>query len=672
MKKIIALIGNQNSGKTTLFNHLTGSNQHVGNFPGVTVEKKSGVLKKHPDYEIVDLPGIYSLSPYSSEEVLTRNFLIQDDVAGIINIVDATNLERNLYLTLQIAELGIPTVIALNMMDEVQSCGNSIHAEKLPEHLGMDVVPISASKHQGIDELLLHLCRITENNIKPLKYDFCDGEVHRAIHAISHIVEAKANQFSIPVRFAAAKIVEGDTQIMDWLHLSNSERDIIEHISKEMEDLSELDREALMADMRYRYIESICKDTVSRFCTTKEQRRTVKIDRWLTHKFFAIPLFLTIMSLVFFLSFGFIGSTISSGFEILIDQVITLTNQVLTKLAINPTIHSLIVDGALTGIGSVLSFLPLILLLFFFLSILEDTGYMARIAFVMDRLLRKIGLSGKSFVPMLIGFGCSVPAVMATRTLLGERDKKLTMILIPFMSCSAKLPIYALFTAAFFPSHQTLVMISLYFTGMGIAILVGLLLKNSIFKGDSTPFILELPAYRFPSPTSVFLHMYDKAKDFIRRAFTIIFLATIVIWFLQSFDFRLNQVTDSTQSILAGIGLFIAPIFSPLGFGNWQASTAILTGLSAKEAVVSTMAVLLGTDHPEGLFATLKTLFQPLEAFSFLVFTLLYMPCVATLAAIRREMNSLSKAGLVMLFQTAVAWITAFAVYRVGLLLGLG
>lgn len=670
MKYKVALIGNQNSGKTTLFNHLTGSNQHVGNFPGVTVERKSGFSKLNKNYEIVDLPGIYSLSPYSSEEAVTRDFLLSGNVDGIINIVDATNLERNLYLTLQIMELGIPMVIALNMMDEVTSCGNSIDIEKMQDNLGIPVVPISASRKQGISDLMEILDKVTGEGIKPKKYDFCTGEVHRAIHAISHIIEPKAKEHNIPVRFAASKISEGDEPLVQKLGLTDTEIDIIEHICDEMETELQTDREAALADMRYLFIENLCKSVVTKICDTNEVIRTVKIDKWLTHKYLGIPIFLAVMSAIFFLTFGIFGGTLSALFEAFIEKVIEFADSGLAYLDINPAMHSLIIDGALGGVGSVLSFLPTILILFFFLSILEDTGYMARVAFVMDRFLRKIGLSGKSFVPMLIGFGCSVPAIMATRTLASERDRKMTMILIPFMSCSAKVPIYALFTAAFFSSYKAVVMTGLYITGIVIAVLCGLILKNTIFKGDSTPFLLELPSYRFPSPKSVFLHIYDKARDFIKRAFTIIFIATIIIWFFQSFNFRLNMVSDSADSMLAIIGSIIAPLFAPLGFGDWKSATAIITGLSAKEAVVSTFAVLTNSVDGAGLYSSLASIFSPLRAMSFLIFVLLYMPCAATLAAIKREMNSFWKASMVMFFQTAVAWVTAFIFYRGALLLG--
>ncbi len=670
MKTVIALIGNQNSGKTTLFNQLTGSNQHVGNFPGVTVEKKSGGIRKYKEMELVDLPGIYSLSPYTAEEVVTRDFLIKERPGAIINIIDATNIERNLYLTLQVIELGIPMVIALNMMDEVTSCGNSIDIKKLESSLGVDVVPISASKNSGIEELVHRLVLVSQPGANPKMVDFCAGEVHRAIHSIAHIIAAKADPLRIPVRFAASKIVEGDALLEKELGLDEREKDIVSHIIDEMEAAMDIDREAALADMRYRFIEAICNESVHKLCDTNEQRKTILLDRWLTHKYFAIPIFLGIMSLIFYLTFGVAGSFLSDLFTTGIDYVTSLADRALSALPVNPAIHSLVIDGVFAGIGSVLSFLPIILLLFFFLSILEDTGYMARVAFVMDKLLRKIGLSGKSFVPMLIGFGCSVPAIMATRTLSSKRDRNMTMMLIPFMSCSAKLPIYAIFTAAFFPDHQALVMIILYVMGMGMAVLSGLLLKSTVFKGESIPFILELPSYRFPSVKSILLHMWDKAKDFIRRAFTVIFMATLIIWLLQNFDFRFNMVVDNSQSMLAAIGSFIASIFTPLGFGDWKASTALITGLTAKEAVVSTFAVLTGAGEGRALQTMLQSMFSPLVAFSFLTFTLLYMPCVATLAAIRREMNSFSKAGLVMLYQTGFAWVISFLVYQGGHLLG--
>ena len=672
MKTVLALIGNQNSGKTTLFNQLTGSNQHVGNFPGVTVEKKSGEVRSHKDVEVIDLPGIYSLSPYTPEEVVTRDFLLKSRPDAVINIIDATNIERNLYLSLQVIELGIPMVIALNMMDEVVSCGNSIDIAKLEAILGVDVIPISANKNFGVEELITRVNLVSQQGKKPQKNDFCTGDVHRAIHSIAHIIEEKANAINIPIRFAASKIVEGDDLLVEELGLNDREKDIIAHIIDEMEVNLDIDREAALADMRYQFIEATCKEVVHKICDTKQERRTLKMDRWLTHKYLAIPIFLGFISLIFFLTFGVFGRILSDLFSTFIDFVISLVDKSLVALDINDTIHSLVIDGVFAGIGSVLSFLPIILVLFFFLSILEDTGYMARVAFVMDKLLRRIGLSGKSFVPMLIGFGCSVPAIMATRTLASERDRKITMILIPFMSCSAKLPIYAMFTAAFFPDNQALVMIVLYLMGMVMAILSGVLLKSTLYKGQSIPFILELPSYRFPSGKSILLHMWDKANDFVRRAFTVIFIATLVIWFLQHFDFKLNFILDVKNSMLAAIGSFIAPVFSPLGFGDFRSSAALIAGLTAKEAVVSTFAVLTGASDNASQISMLNSMFTPLAAFSFLTFTLLYMPCMATYAAIRREMGSIGKASIVMLYQTTFAWVVAFIVYQSGLLLGLG
>ncbi|MHB8961805.1 MAG: ferrous iron transport protein B [Saccharofermentanales bacterium] len=670
MTKTFALIGNQNSGKTTLFNRLTGSSQHVGNFPGVTVEKKSGLIRRHKEIELVDLPGIYSLSPYSSEEQVTLDFLIKEDVQCIVNIVDATNIERNLYLTLQILELGIPTVLALNMMDEVISCGNSIDVCKLEEALGIPVVPISASKNSGIDDLVDKMTETADSRKKPAKYDFCTGEVHRAIHSVAHIIEQAAVSKGIPVRFAASKIVEGDLKIFDDLGLTPAEIDIIGHITDEMEGLLGIDRESALADMRYVYIEKVCAESVARLCSTAQQQQTLKIDRWLTHRIFALPIFVGIMTLVFYLTFGLAGSFLSDAFSLLIEKIVLLTGDLMRAADVNMTIQSLVTDGILSGVGSVLSFLPTILILFFFLSVLEDTGYMARVAFVMDKLLRRIGLSGRSFVPMLIGFGCSVPAIMATRTLTSSRDRKMTIILIPFMSCSAKVPIYVLFTAAFFASGRALVMTALYFTGMLVAVLVGLVLKRFMYKGEPTPFIMELPAYRFPSPKSILLDIYGKAKDFVQRAFTIILLASVVIWLLQSFDFSFNRVDGGSTGMLAIIGSLIAPVFAPLGFGDWMSSTALITGLTAKEAVVSTFAVLTSSADNNMLIDSVRNIFTPLQAVSFMVFTLLYMPCVAALAAVRRELHSLAGASLIMLAQTTVAWIVAFMVYQTGMLLG--
>jgi ferrous iron transport protein B len=667
MKMLFALAGNQNSGKTTLFNQLTGSNQHVGNFPGVTVEKKEGIIKKNKNASVVDLPGIYSLSPYSAEEVVSRNFLVEEHPDAIINIVDATNLERNLYLSLQLIELRIPMVIALNMMDEVRANNGYIDIKKLEKELGVPVIPISASKNEGIEDLIRTAMDVATNKRGPQRMDFCTGEMHKAIHAVSHLVEKKALDHGYSARFAASKIIEGDPPLEETLKLSEMEQDILGHFIDEMEKELGTDREAAMADMRYSYIDGLVKSAVVKPGQSKEQRRSLKIDAVLTHRFFAIPIFLVIMFLVFWLTFGLIGAWLSDTFSAGIDYITALSDAGLTQLGVSSWMHSLIIDGIFAGVGSVLSFLPVILLLFFFLSILEDTGYMARVAFVMDKLLRKIGLSGRSFVPMLIGFGCSVPAIMATRTLSSERDRKMTVILTPFMSCSAKLPIYAVFTAAFFQQNQAFVMISLYVLGMVVACLAGLLMKKTMFRGKPVPFVLELPSYRFPAPKSVLLHMWDKAKDFIRRAFTIIFIATIVIWFLQNFNWSFNMVSDSSKSILASIGQLIAPIFAPLGFGDWRSSTALLTGLTAKEAVVSTLSVLMNSGDPSAL----QSLFTPLTAFAFLCFTLLYMPCVAALAATRKELNSRRGALAAMGFQTAVAWVVAFIVYQGGRLIGL-
>lgn len=666
---VFALIGNQNCGKTTLFNQLTGSNQHVGNFPGVTVEKKEGVIKKAQSATVVDLPGIYSLSPYTAEEVVTRDFLIKEKPDAIINIVDATNIERNLYLTLQLIELNLPMVLALNMMDEVTASGGSIEVKKLEQALGIPVVPISASKNEGVSELVDRAVKTAQ--IRPQKMDFCSGEVHRAIHGVAHLIEDHCTATGTPLRFAATRLVEGDELTEQALKLNQNEIETLEHIAKEMEDALGTDREAALADMRYQFIEKISADTVHKPGETREQQRSIAIDRVLTHKYFAIPIFLCIMGVVFWLTFGVIGSFLSDVMAVGIQTVTVWTDTLLTHWGINPMVHSLIIDGIYAGVGSVLSFLPIIVVLFFFLSMLEDSGYMARVAFVMDKLLRKIGLSGRSFVPMLIGFGCSVPAIMATRTLASERDRKMTIMLTPFMSCSAKLPIYAVFTAAFFPEHAALVMIALYVLGMVVGILYGLVLKRFCFKGEPVPFVMELPAYRLPSGKSILLHMWEKAKDFLHKAFTIIFVATIVIWFLQSFDFKLNMVADSANSMLAAIGALIAPVFAPLGFGNWKVSTALLTGLTAKEAVVSTLAVLMGVGDSAALTPLLSQMFTPLTAFVFLCFTLLYMPCVAALAAVRREMGSGKDAALAMLAQTGIAWLVAFVVLRIGLLFGL-
>lgn len=664
---IFALAGNQNCGKTTLFNQLTGSNQHVGNFPGVTVESKEGVIRGYKDDTVVDLPGIYSLSPYTNEEIVTRDFLLKNKPDGIINIVDATNIERNLYLSMQLIELHIPMVIALNMMDEVRANGGTIKIDKLQEELGVPVVPISASKNEGIDELIETAVRTAQNRQYPRRQDFCSGAVHRAIHSIAHLVEDHAERIQTPSRFAATKLVEGDEPMLNALNLSDNEKDMVEHAVTEMERELDTDREAALADMRYTFIDRLCADSVVKCGESKEHARSVKMDNLLTNKYLAIPIFLLIMLLIFWLTFGVIGSFLSDLLSQGIDFVTNVVSDALTAYGINPVVHSLVIDGVFAGVGSVLSFIPTIVVLFFFLSILEDSGYMARVAFVMDKLLRKIGLSGRSFVPMLIGFGCSVPAIMATRTLSSERDRKMTILLTPFMSCSAKLPIYGMITMAFFPKYRALVMIGLYVLGMVVGVLMGLLLKRTLFHGKPVPFVMELPNYRLPSPKSVGMLLWDKAKDFLTRAFTVIFVATIIIWLLQSFDVRLNPVSAGDDSMLAGIGRWIAPIFAPLGFGDWRASTALLTGFSAKEAVVSTFAVLTGS-NTANMSAALSSIFTPLTAISFLVFTLLYTPCVAAISAVRREMNSGKAAVGVVFLQTGVAWVVAFIVYHIGLL----
>lgn len=663
---LIALAGNQNCGKTTLFNALTGSNQHVGNFPGVTVEKKMGAIKKFKEASLVDLPGIYSLSPYTSEEVVTRDFILKDHPALIVNIVDATNIERNLYLSLQLMELNTPMVIALNMMDEVIESGNSIDVEKLSRHLSIPVVPISASKNEGIDELIRVIKKEIKDNEQAVHLDFCKGEVHRAIHSIAHIIEDHANEAGYPTRFAATKLVEGDAPMQQALHLHQDDLDIIEKIVESMEDALGTDREAALADMRYSYIEELVADCVVKHHDSTAQIRSEKIDHWLTHKYFGIPIFILIMLCIFYLTFGPIGGTLQGWMEELIAIASDALSQLLTTIHVSDWLHALIIDGICNGVGSVLSFLPVIVTLFFFLSLLEDSGYMARVAFVMDKLLRKIGLSGKSFVPMLIGFGCSVPAIMSARTLSSERDRKMTIVVTPFMSCSAKLPIYGMITAAFFPTHTALILISVYIIGIIVAILSAILLKSTIFKGESVPFVMELPAYRIPASKSVVLHMWEKAKDFLRKAFTIIFVASIIIWFLQSFNFAFDFVSDSSQSILASIGTWLSHIFAPLGFEDWRASTALVTGITAKESVVSTLSVLTNTTSDAGLSVALQSIFTPLSAFAFLCFTVLYMPCVAAFAATRRELGSLKQALATVAFQTGVAYLVALLVFQVG------
>ncbi len=666
------LIGNQNCGKTTLFNQLTGANQHVGNFPGVTVDRKDGQIKNHPEATVTDLPGIYSLSPYTNEEIVTRDFLIQNKPRGIINIVDATNIERNLYLTMQLIEMDIPMVLALNMMDEVHENGGTIQVNRLEEALGIPVIPISAAKNEGIGELIEHAIHVARYDECPGRLDFCDanGEngqaaIHRCIHAVVHLIEDHAKKAEIPARFAATKLVEGDKLILQQLGLDRNEEETLEHMIHEMEEECAKDREAALADMRFKFIEKVCTQTVVKPTESKAHARSVKADKILTGKYTALPAFAAIMGLIFWLTFGVIGAGLSDWLSVGIDIVTDFADRALTAYGLNPVVHSLIIDGIFAGVGSVLSFLPIIVVLFFFLSILEDSGYMARIAFVMDKLLRKIGLSGRSFVPMIIGFGCSVPAIMATRTLSSERDRKMTILLTPFMSCSAKLPIYALFTYAFFPKYRALVMVGLYFTGIIVGVLFSLLLKNTAFQGEPVPFVMELPNYRLPSLKSVGMLIWDKAKDFITKAFTIIFMASIVIWFLQTFDVRLNVVVDSKDSLLALIGGFAAPVFVPLGFGDWRISTALITGFTAKESVVSTLTVLFGGD-----MSALNTLFTPFSALVFLVFTLLYTPCVAAIASVKREMGTARSAFLVVIMQCVIAWIVAFAVRMIGMLIG--
>lgn len=662
-----ALIGNQNSGKTTLFNQLTGSNQHVGNFPGVTVDKKEGTIIGHPDCTLVDLPGIYSLSPYTNEEIVTRDYLMSGEVDCIINILDATNIERNLYLTLQLIELQIPMVLAINMMDEMKANGGTIKINSFKDMIGVDCIPISAAKNEGISDLINCVIRVAKEKKQPARLDFCSGAVHRCIHGISTMIEDHAQAIHMPARFAASKLIEGDKPLEQQLKLTDNEIDLIEHSVKEMERECDMDREAAMADMRYTFIEKLCKDTVIRAHESKEYLRSVKIDEVLTGKYFAIPSFILIMAAVFYLTFGPVGSFLSDGFAAIIDSIVAFISQLLLDYGLNDVVYSLIVDGIFVGVSSVLSFLPVIVVLFFFLSILEDSGYMARVAFIVDKPLRKLGLSGKSFVPMLIGFGCSVPAIMSTRTLSSNRDRIMTILLTPFMSCTAKVPIYAVFSLAFFPDHAAQVMILLYTTGILVGIIVAFIMKSTIYKGEPIPFVMEMPNYRLPSPKSVLLLMWEKAKDFITRAFTIIFLGSIIIWFLQNFDLHLNQVADSADSILALIGQTISFIFKPLGFGDWRAATALISGFTAKESVVSSLAVLLQTTS-DNLPAALGTLFTPVSAYSFLLFTLLYSPCIAAIAAAKREMGI--KYTLVMIImQCTIAWIVAFIFYQAAMLI---
>ncbi len=662
-----ALAGNQNCGKTTLFNQLTGANQHVGNFPGVTVDRKSGAIKGHPETEVTDLPGIYSLSPYSSEEIVSRQFIIHEKPTGIINIVDATNIERNLYLTMQLMELGIPMVLALNMMDEMRGNGGAVHINEMEELLGIPVVPISAAKNEGIGELVSHALHVAKYQERPGRTDFCDkdahgGAVHRCLHGIMHLVEDHAREAGIPVRFAASKLVEGDGRVLEALRLSQNEEEMLEHIITQMEEERGMDRAAAIADMRYSFIQKLCEETVVKPRESREHERSRRLDRFLVGKYTAIPAFVGIMALVFWLTFSVIGAWMQEALEAGIGMLTGYVDRALAAGGVNEALHSLVVDGIFNGVGSVLSFVPVIAVMFFFLSILEDSGYMARVAFVMDKLLRKIGLSGRSIVPMLVGFGCTVPGVMASRTLPSERDRKMTILLTPFMSCTAKLPIYGFFTAAFFPKYGGLVMVALYFTGIAVSVLVALVSKHFAFRGEAVPFVMELPNYRMPGAKNVLRLMWDKAKDFLQRAFTVIFIATIVVWFLQTFDFGLNIVEDSQDSMLAMAAGAVAPVFAPLGFGDWRISTALMTGFMAKESVVSTLNVLFGGQ--EALLAAIS----PVAAASILVFCLLYTPCVAAVASIRQELGWKWALGVVA-EQCLVAWACAFLVSLAGGLL---
>jgi ferrous iron transport protein B len=661
------LAGNQNCGKTTLFNQLTGSNQHVGNFPGVTVDRKDGVIRGYANTLVTDLPGIYSMSPYTSEEIVSREFFLDNRPRGIINIVDATNIERNLYLTMQLIELDIPMVLAVNMMDEISKNGGTIDVNRLEEVLGIPVVPISAAKNEGIDELVEHAVHVAKYRERPGRIDFCDangddgGALHRCLHSIMHLIEDHAQKYKIPVRFAASKLIEGDKLVLERLKLDENEVEMLEHIILQMENESGMDRNAALANMRFTFIKKVCDATVVRPRESIEHKRSRRIDKVLTGKYTAIPSFAVIMVLIFWLTFGVIGAKLSDWLELGIDKLTGLVDKAFVAANVNEVLRSLIIDGIFTGVGSVLSFLPIIVILFFFLSMLEDSGYMARVAFVMDRLLRKIGLSGRSFVPMLIGFGCSVPAIMSTRTLPSERDRKMTIMLTPFMSCSAKIPIYSLFVATFFPRNGAVVMTALYFTGIIVGIIYAIILDHTRFKGEPVPFVMELPNYRIPGAKNVLRLMWDKAKDFLTRAFTIIFIASMVIWFLQSFDIHMNLVDDSGKSMLAAIGGVIAPVFKPLGFDDWRVSTALITGFMAKESVVSTLTVLMG-----GTTDAISAIFSPLTAVVFLVFTLLYTPCVAAITSVKRELGG-KWAVAVVILQCLIAWLVAFIVHTIGM-----
>ena len=661
-----ALVGNQNCGKTTLFNQLTGSNQHVGNFPGVTVDRKDGPIKGYKNTLVTDLPGIYSMSPYSNEEIVSRNFVLDDKPEAIINIVDATNIERNLYLTMQLLEMNIPMVVALNMMDEVTGNGGTIDINGMESMLGVPVVPISAAKNEGVDELIKHAIHIAKYQERPGRQDFCDendfgGAVHRCIHSIAHLIEDHAETAGIPVRFAASKLIEGDSLILEKLNLDKNEIETLEHVVIQMEKERGLDRSAAIADMRFSFIEKVCEKTVVKPKESKERLRSEKIDRILTGKYTAIPCFIAIMAAVFILTFNVIGAGLQKFLEMGIDALTVAVDKGLSAAGVNSALHSLVIDGIFAGVGSVLSFLPIIVTLFFFLSLMEDSGYIARVAFFMDKLLRKIGLSGRSIVPLLIGFGCTVPAVMSTRTLPSERDRKMTILLTPFMSCTAKLPIYAFFISAFFPGKGGIVMTALYFLGIAVGILVAFIFKKTLFKGEAVPFVMELPNYRLPGIKNVAQLLWEKAKDFLQRAFTVILIATMVVWFLQSFNWHFNMVSDSSESILASVAGFIAPVFAPLGLGDWRVVTSLISGFMAKESVVSTLEILFGS--------SVSTAFTTLSAVSLLVFSLLYTPCVAAISSIRRELGH-KWAVLVVVWQCAIAWIAAFLVRMIGMLIG--
>lgn len=666
MKLHFALVGNKNCGKSTLFNYLTGSNQHVGNFPGVTVQKKEGSLLADSAISVIDLPGIYSLSPYTSEEIVTRDLLLYNKPSAIINVIDATNIERSLYLTLQLIELNIPMIIALNMMDELATGGGSIDIKAMEEQLTIPVVPISANSGEGVAELIKRTIEIAENVTLPQRLDFCSGPVHTAIHAVAHLIEEKVRRKNLPLRFTSTKLIEGDEEFLSELQLSENERDIVGHFTQEMEQALNSDREAAMADMRYAYIEELCSFTVHKQQDTEAQRRSVKMDYYLTHKYLSIPIFIIIIGLVFYLTFDVIGAFLSGILGNILDGITASANEGLTNFGINPAMHSLIIDGIFAGVCSVLSFIPTIVTLFFFLSLLEDSGYMSRVAFVMDKLLRKIGLSGSSFIPLIIGFGCSVPAIMAARTLASERDRKMTIMLTPFMSCSAKLSVYGIFIGAFFPNSGALVMLSIYLLGVMVAVFTGAMLNSFVFSGKPVPFVMELPAYRMPTGRSILMHMWEKAEDFIHKAFTVIFMASIIVWFLQNFNSQFYMV-NSNESIIAEIGKLSAPIFEPLGFGDWRMSTALITGITAKEVVISTLSVL-AVDASGSV--NLPKLFSPLTAYTFLVFCLLYPPCIASLATMRKELNSRWSTCGIIAYELTIAWIMAFIIRHIGLMLG--